>query len=79
MENPNLSLKQLHAVELQAESILRDKSEIVALDRRRNGNREAIRALTRQESKKTWFALGPMLLKMPVSTATSLLEKGRLH
>lgn len=76
MENPSLSLKQLHAIELQAESVLRDKTEIVALDRRRNGNREALRALTQQKEKKTWFALGPVLFKMPVTTATGLLEKG---
>uniref|UniRef100_A0A1B6H2X5 Uncharacterized protein n=1 Tax=Cuerna arida TaxID=1464854 RepID=A0A1B6H2X5_9HEMI len=78
MENPNLSLKQLHAIEQQGESILRDRAEIIALDRRRNGNREALRNLTREKGTKTWFALGPMLVKMPVSTATSLLNKDQV-
>lgn len=76
MENPKLSLKQLHAVEQQGESILRDRSEVIALERRRNGNREALRALEKAKGKKTWFALGPMLIKMPTPTVVSLLQKG---
>lgn len=76
MENPKLSLKILRAVELQAEEILRDQSEVVALDRRRNGNREALRALKKQKSGKVWFALGPMLVKLPSEKATRLLQKG---
>lgn len=79
MENPKLTIKQLHAIELEAESILRDKTEIVALDKRRNGNREALRALTKEKEKKTWVTLGPILVKMPVTTANSLLNKGNLY
>ncbi|XP_075216477.1 pdrg1 prefoldin-like subunit [Lycorma delicatula] len=75
MENPMRSLAHLQAVEEQAEEILRDRSEIVALDRRRNGNREALRALQKQNSKSTWFALGSMLVKLPVDKAKNLLEK----
>lgn len=75
MENPKRSLAQLQAVELQGEDILKDQTEIIALDRRRNSNREALRALTKEKGK-TWFALGPMLIKMPVEKATDLLKKG---
>lgn len=79
MENPKLTLKQLHAIELEAESILRDRTEIVALDKRRNSNREALRALTKEKGKKAWVTLGPMLVKMPVATANSLLNKGNFY
>ncbi|XP_054278868.1 p53 and DNA damage-regulated protein 1 [Macrosteles quadrilineatus] len=78
MENPKLTLKQLHAAELQADSILRDRAEIVDLDRRRNSNREALRALSKEKGKKTWFTLGPILVKLPVSTASDLLNKDQV-
>ncbi|RZF39208.1 hypothetical protein LSTR_LSTR012950 [Laodelphax striatellus] len=79
MENPKQSLNHLKAIEKQAEDILRDKSEIVALDRRRNGNREGLRALKKQtNTDKTWFAIGPILVKVPVQTANKWLDKDQV-
>lgn len=78
MENPNLSLSILRSIELQGEEVVRDKSDVVALDRRRNGNREAIRALSKQKSNKVWFALGPMLIKLPSEKAVSMLQKDQV-
>ena len=58
------------------EEILHDKQEVVALDRRRNQNREALRALY-QSGGKTWLTLGSLLVKMPGDKAKELLEQGR--
>lgn len=79
MENPKRSLAHLQTIEELGEEILRDRSEIVALDHRRNGDREAHRALEKQKNlKTTWFALGPMLVKLPVNKASELLKKGNV-
>lgn len=74
MEDPEKSLKQLICVEEAAEDILRDKSEIIALDKRRNANREGLRSLSRLGSDKAWVALGPVLVKLPICKAKSLID-----
>jgi chaperonin cofactor prefoldin len=76
LENPQQSLKYLEEVEMLGEEIVRDKQEVVALDRRRNQNREALRAL-RQNSGKTWLTLGSLLVKMSGDKAKELLEQGK--
>jgi len=76
LENPQHSLKYLEEVEMLGEEIVRDKQEVVALDRRRNQNREALRALY-QSGGKTWLTLGSLLVKVPGDKARELLEQGR--
>jgi len=76
LENPQQSLKYLEEVEMLGEEIVRDKQEVVALDRRRNQNREALRALY-QSGGKTWLTLGSLLVKVPGDKAKELLEQGR--
>jgi len=76
LENPQRSLEYLEEVEKLGEEILRDKQEVVALDRRRNQNREALRALC-QDGGKTWLTLGSLLVKMPGDKAKELLERGK--
>jgi endo-1,4-beta-mannosidase len=78
MDNPQKSVKLLSSSEELAEDILRDKSEMVALDRRRNSNREGIRALTKQTAKKSWITLGPILVKMPTDTAKEFLQSDQV-
>jgi hypothetical protein len=66
----------LEEVEMLGEEIVREKQEVVALDRRRNQNREAVRALY-QSGGKTWLTLGSLLVKVPGDKAKELLEQGR--
>lgn len=78
LENPQHSLKYLEEVEILGEEIVRDKQEIVALDRRRNQNREALRALC-QRGGKTWLTLGSLLVKVPGDRAKELLEQDQVQ
>lgn len=58
---------------------MRDKQEVVALDRRRNQNREALRALHRPDHGKTWLTLGSLLIKTPTNKAKELLEHDQVQ
>lgn len=71
-------LNHLQAVEEKAGEILTDKQEVIALDKRRNDDRVGYRALQKEEIKKTWMAVGPLLIKFESKAALDLLLKG-LH
>lgn len=77
MENPKKSLKYLKELESLGEEILIDRREIIALDNRRNQTREGLRALKKCKDDKTWFVLGPLLMKVPTKLAEDLLTKGK--
>lgn len=79
MDNPNKSLQHLEEVESLGEEILTDRSEIVALDKRRQDNREGLRALSKCTDKKTWMALGPLLIKLPKEKAQDLMQKDQVQ
>lgn len=73
----------LREIEEVAEEILSDKQEIVDLDRKRHGNREALSALTKEanahwkgEDCKTWITLSNCFIQLPNKTAKDLLRKG---
>lgn len=56
-----------------------NKQELVALDKRRQQNREAIRELEKNANnseKKVWTTIGSMLVKMDRAKALELLKKG---
>jgi chaperonin cofactor prefoldin len=76
LENPQHSLEYLEEVERLGEEIVCDKQEVVALDKRRNQNREALRALC-QDAGKTWLTVGSLLVKIPVDKAKELLQQGK--
>lgn len=76
LENPQHSLEYLEAVERLGEEIVCNKQEVVALDRLRNQNREALGAL-RQGGGKTWLTVGSLLVKVPVDNAKELLQQGK--
>lgn len=78
-ENPQESLKYLGEVEKLGEEILVDRQEIVALDKRRNLNREALRALKKQKKEKSWMAVGSLLIKLPNEKVTQALEKDQIQ
>lgn len=75
------TMEYLFCVEQQAEKILVDKSEVIALDKKRNNNRMAIRALINNKipQDKTWMAVGPCLVKIPCEKAITMLQEGKLN
>jgi len=76
--DPERVVQYLGELEEVAEDVLTDKHQIVDLDRRRNKNREAIRALEKQNGgihDKSWVCIGNMFLKMPTSQTTNLLKE----
>lgn len=78
MDFEKTTMEYLFRVERQAEKILVDKSEIVALDKKRNENRMAIRALTncKTPQDKTWIAIGSILVKVSKEEAKNMLQEG---
>lgn len=78
MNNENTTMEYLFQVERQAEKILLSKSEMVALDKSRNSNRMAIRALTNSKNRedKIWMAVGLSLVKVSVEKAKDMLQAG---
>ncbi|XP_012265880.1 p53 and DNA damage-regulated protein 1 [Athalia rosae] len=75
MNDEQKTLKYLEEVEAKAEEILRDRQEVIMLDKRRNDDRMGERALQKQKSDKTWMAVGPLLIKMKTKSAQELLVK----
>lgn len=77
---PDFVLNYLVEVEEKAEEILADKQQIIDLDRRRNVNREALRAIKKREDAptnsrmKTWLNFGGMFIKMDTSSAQDMLN-----
>ncbi|CAK9831153.1 p53 and DNA damage-regulated protein 1 [Anthophora retusa] len=69
------ALKHIQQVEEKAGEILTDRQEIIALDKRRNDDRVGMRALQKENCKKTWVTVGPLLIKMPSKIAEELLVK----
>ncbi|VVC40716.1 Hypothetical protein CINCED_3A002495 [Cinara cedri] len=80
MDVEKTTMEYLFRVERQAEKILVDKSEIIALDKIRNNNRMAIRSLTNYKipQAKTWMALGPIMVKVSHENAKKLLEEEQI-
>ena len=61
-----------------ADQILQNKLELVELDKRRNGNREAIRDFNKCSEKKTWMTVGSILIEMSRNEAIELMKKGNI-
>merc|ERR1719431_2529503 len=68
-------------IERCAEEILSAKQEIVDLDRKRNSNREAIRALEKEakahykgSDSKCWLAMGNSFFRLPNRNAVDMLK-----
>lgn len=59
-----------------ADKILSNKQEIVDWDRKRQGNREALREMLKSEEKKVWITVGSMLIQMEKVNAIEVLQKG---
>lgn len=81
MSLEEVTMEYLFRVERQAEKILVDKSEIIALDKIRNNNRMAIRALINCKipQDKTWMAIGPCMVKVSSEKAKTMLLEGIIY
>lgn len=81
MSLEEVTMEYLFRVERQAEKILVDKSEIIALDKIRNNNRMAIRALMNSKipQDKTWMAIGPCMVKVSCEKARTMLQEGIIY
>ena len=77
-DDPNFVLDYLKQVEELAEDVLTDKQQIVDLDKMRNTNREAIRALRTalksDPGHKTWMNIGGQFIKYKASDGIKMLE-----
>lgn len=77
-EKPDVCLKYLAELEEVGNDILDDKREIIDLDRKRQANREGLRALEKNSSKKkTWLYAGSLLIKLPKTEVRDFIEKGK--
>lgn len=76
MDDAAKTISLLIETERLADKILQNKQEIVALDKRRQDTREAIRELGKCAGKKAWITVGSMLVEMKKEKALELLQKG---
>lgn len=60
-----------------ADKILGNKQDLVNWDKKRQGNREALRELRKSEDKKCWITVGSMLVQMERLNAIDVLSKGK--
>ncbi|XP_068567777.1 p53 and DNA damage-regulated protein 1 [Cebidichthys violaceus] len=70
-------LEYLTEVEEAAEDVLTTKQQIVDLDTKRNGNREALNALKNEtsDSDKVKVCFGNMFIKFPKSKTREMIQK----
>lgn len=66
----------LIATERVADQIISNKQELIALDKRRQVTREAIRDLQKSDAQHFWLTIGSMLVKTKKEKALELLKKG---
>lgn len=60
-----------------ADKIIGNKHELVNWDKKRQGNREALRELQKSEDKKVWITVGSILVQMERLKAIDILSKGK--
>lgn len=80
MDDSQKSLKYLISVEKLAEEILSDRRSVVQLDKRRNENREAMRAIKNiskieNRTKKCWITIGSNLFKISTEKSLEMIDK----
>lgn len=59
-----------------ADQILQNKQLIVEYDKKRQGNREALRELRKSEEKNVWMTVGSILIEMERDKAIDALLEG---
>lgn len=58
------------------DQILQNKQLVVEYDKKRQGNREALRELRTSSEKKVWMTVGSMLIEMERLEAIEVLSDG---
>lgn len=58
------------------DQILQNKQLVVEYDKKRQGNREALRELRKSSEKKVWMTVGSMLIEMERLEAIEVLSDG---
>lgn len=58
------------------DQILQNKQLVVEYDKKRQGNREALRELRQSSEKKVWMTVGSMLMEMERLEAIEVLSDG---
>lgn len=91
LTNEQKCLEIIKSTETVADKILMNKQELVALDKRRQENRQAIRRLENdgkedseetekqpktKKKRKVWITIGSLLVKMELEKALKLLKRG---
>lgn len=69
-----ISLKTITEIEELAEEIMTDKAQMIDCDKKRNINREAIRALKKSPSDKEWFCIGNLFVKLTHDSSVKIIE-----
>ncbi|CAO1355699.1 unnamed protein product [Diamesa hyperborea] len=62
-----------------ADQVLVKKHEIVEWDKKRQGNREAIRELRKSEDENVWITVGSMLVQMERIKAIEVITKEQIE
>ncbi|KAI1295672.1 p53 and DNA damage-regulated protein 1 [Halotydeus destructor] len=70
-------LRLVQQSEQLGSEVVSKRREIIEFDRRRNKNREALRALTRvdKNDNKLWMCSGNMFIKSDAASATAMITK----
>jgi chaperonin cofactor prefoldin len=66
----------IYNTEKVADQILTNKHELVNWDKKRQGNREALRELKKSGEKKVWITVGTILVQTERIKAIEVLMKG---
>ncbi|KAM4692624.1 p53 and DNA damage-regulated protein 1 isoform 2-T2 [Rhinophrynus dorsalis] len=76
---PERVLTYLQDLEEKAEEVLGERQQIVALDMKRNQNREALRALnsTPTQSGPVTVCFGNMFINLPKTKTKEIIERGK--
>uniref|UniRef100_A0ABM5G502 p53 and DNA damage-regulated protein 1 n=1 Tax=Pogona vitticeps TaxID=103695 RepID=A0ABM5G502_9SAUR len=75
--DPDFVLRYLAEVEALAEEVMAGRQQIVDLDHKRNQNREALRALSKEADSldPVMVCLGNMFAQLPKKTTKDMLQK----
>lgn len=74
-QETEVTLKSVTEIEELAEEILVDRAQIVDYDKKRNSNREALRAIKKEPENKHWFCIGNNFIKVSHDHCKNILSK----
>ena len=69
-----ITVRTITEIEELAEEILTDRAQIIDFDKKRNGNREALRETRINPRDKQWICIGNLFLKISQTHVTEMLK-----